>query len=110
MPPSTQVSRTRFISLTATRSRVKIVVCFRSFVGIEDRRLATLRPALRPPSDVPLDCAGRRPPGWRDPPVHTELHYQRRDRRLCFDLAANRGGMVCATDVVANGKGAIKQQ
>lgn len=25
------------------------------------------------------------------------------------NLAANRGGMVCATDAVANGKGVIKQ-
>lgn len=72
--------------------------------------LDTLRVAVWTPSDVSLDRAGRRLPGWRDRPVRTELHYRRRDRRLCFDLAANRGGMVCATDVVANGKGAIKQQ
>ena len=43
MPPSTQVSKIGFISLTATRNRVKSVVCFRSFVGIEERRLAIVR-------------------------------------------------------------------
>lgn len=63
------------------------------------------RADTRPPLDFTVcQFSGR----W-DCPVRTELHYRRRDRRHCFDLAANRGGMVCATDVVANGKGAIKQ-
>ena len=31
--------------------------------------LDTLRSAVWPPSDVPLDRAGRRLPGWRDRPI-----------------------------------------
>lgn len=62
--------------------------------------LDTLWPALRPPSDVPLDCAGRRLPGWRDHTVCPEFHSGRCDRRLCPGMAADRGGVVCAADSV----------
>ena len=62
--------------------------------------LDTLRSAVRSPSDVPLDRAGRRLSGRRYCPVRAELHYRRRDRRFCFDLAADRGGVVCAADGV----------
>ena len=41
--------------------------------------LDTLRAAVWPPSDVPLDRAGRRLPRWRDRPVCVEFHYRRRD-------------------------------
>ena len=62
--------------------------------------LDTLRAAVWPPSDVPLDRAGRRLPGWRDRPVRVELHYRRRDRWFCSGMAADRGGVVCAADGV----------
>lgn len=42
--------------------------------------LDTLRAAVWTPSDVPLDRAGRRFPGWRDRPVRVELHYRWRNR------------------------------
>lgn len=60
--------------------------------------LDTLRAAVWPPSDVPLDRAGRRLPGWRDRPVCIELYYRRRDRRFRSGMAVDCGGMVCATD------------
>ena len=60
--------------------------------------LDTLRAAVWPPSDVPLDRAGRRLPGWRDRPVCIELHYRWCDRWFCSGMAADRGGMVCAAD------------
>ena len=62
--------------------------------------LDTLRTAVWPPSDVPLDRAGRRLSGWRDCPVCTELHSGRDHRRFCSGLAADRGGVVCAADCV----------
>ena len=62
--------------------------------------LDTLRVAVWPPSDVPLDRAGRRLPGWRDRPVRTECYYRWRDRRLCSGVAADRGSVVCAADGV----------
>ena len=62
--------------------------------------LDTLRATVWPPSDVPLDRAGRRLPGWRDRPVRVELHYRRRDRWFRSGLAADRSGMVCAADSV----------
>lgn len=62
--------------------------------------LDTLRAAVWPPSDVPLDRAGRRLPGWRDCPVCVELHYRRRNRWFCSGMAADRGGVVCAADGV----------
>ena len=62
--------------------------------------LDTLRAAVWPPSDVPLDRAGRRLPGWRNRPVCIELHYRRRDRRFRSGMAADRSGMVCAADGV----------
>ena len=62
--------------------------------------LDTLRAAVWPPSDVPLDRAGRRLPGWRDRLVCIELYYRRRDRRFRSGMAVDRGGMVCAADGV----------
>ena len=60
--------------------------------------LDTLRAAVWPPSDVPLDYAGRRFPGWRDRPVCAELHNWRRDRRLRPGMAVDCGSVVCAAD------------
>lgn len=62
--------------------------------------LDTLRVAVWTPSDVPLDRAGRRFPGWRGCPVCIELHYRRCDRRFRSGLAADCGGVVCAADDV----------
>ena len=62
--------------------------------------LDTLRAAVWPPSDVPLDRAGQRLPGRRDRPVRTEFYYRRRDWRLCPCMAADCGGVVCAADGV----------
>ena len=62
--------------------------------------LDTLRAAVWPPSDVPLDYAGRRFPGWRDRPVCAELHNWRRDRRLRPGMAVDCGSVVCAADGV----------
>ena len=62
--------------------------------------LDTLRAAVWPPSDVPLDRAGRWLPGWRDRLVCIELYYRRRDRWFRFGMAADRGGVVCAADGV----------
>ena len=62
--------------------------------------LDTLRVAVWPPSDVPLDRAGRRFPGLRDRPVRVELHYRRRDRRFRSGMAADRGSVVCVPDGV----------
>ena len=63
--------------------------------------LDTLRATVWPPSDVPLDRAWRRLPGWRDRPVCAELHNWRRDRRLCSGVAADRSGMVCTADNIS---------
>ena len=63
--------------------------------------LDTLRAAVWTPSDVSLDCAGRRFPGWRDRPVRVELHYRRRNRWFRSGVAADRGGVVCAADGMA---------
>ena len=62
--------------------------------------LDTLRAAVWTPSDVPLDRAGRRFPGWRNRPVRVELHYRRRDRRFRPGGAADCSGVVCAADGV----------
>jgi hypothetical protein len=62
--------------------------------------LDTLRVAVWPPSDVPLDRAGRWLPGWRDHLICIELYYRRRDRRFRSGVAADRGGVVCAADGV----------
>lgn len=62
--------------------------------------LDTLRAALRPPSDVPVDRAGQRVLWRRDRTVRAELYYWRRDRRLHPGLAADRSGPVCAVDHV----------
>ena len=62
--------------------------------------LDTLRAAVWPPSDVPLDRAGRRLPGWRDRPVYIELYYRWCDRWFRSGMAADRSGMVCAADGV----------
>ena len=63
--------------------------------------LDTLLAAVWTPSDVPLDRAGRRVPGWRDRLVCIELYYWRRNRWFRFDMAADRGGVVCAADGMA---------
>ena len=62
--------------------------------------LDTLRTSVWPPSDVPLDRAGRRVPGWRNRPVRVELHYRRRNRWFRSGVAADRGSVVCAADGV----------
>ena len=62
--------------------------------------LGTLRATVWPPSDVPLDRAGRRLPRWRDCPVRVELHYRRRNRWFRSGMAADRGSVVCAADGV----------
>ena len=62
--------------------------------------LDTLRVAVWTPSDVPLDRAGRRLPGWRDRPVRVELHYRRRNWWFRFGMAIDRGSVVCAADGV----------
>lgn len=62
--------------------------------------LDTLRATVWPPSDVPLDRAGRRLPGWMDCPVCVELHYRRRDWWFRSGLAVDRGGVVYAADSV----------
>ena len=53
--------------------------------------LDTLRPALRHPSDVRLDRAGRRRRA-----VRAELHHRRPHRGLRTGVAPAGGGMVCA--------------
>ena len=58
--------------------------------------LDTLRPALRHPSDVRLDRAGRRLPGRRRRAVRAELHHRRPHRGLRPGVAPAGGGMVCA--------------
>ena len=72
--------------------------------------LDTLWAAVWPPSDVPLDCAGRQLPGWRDRPVCAELHYRRRDRWFHSGVAADRGSVVCAADGVGTNKIIIMQK
>ena len=62
--------------------------------------LDTLRATVWPPSDVPLDRAGRRFLRRRDRAVRAELHSGWDYRRLCSGLAADRGGVVCAADGV----------
>ena len=62
--------------------------------------LDTLRATVWTPSDVPLDRAGRRLPGWRNRLVCIELYYRRRDWWFRPDMAADRGGVVCAADGV----------
>lgn len=63
--------------------------------------LDTLRAAVWPPSDVPLDRAGRRLSGWRDRLVCTELYCRRCDRWFRPGMASDRGGVVCAADGVS---------
>ena len=64
--------------------------------------LDTLRATVWTPSDVPLDRAWRRLPGWRDRPVCVELYYRRRDRWFHSGMAADRGSVVCAADLIPN--------
>ena len=63
--------------------------------------LDTLRVAVWTPSDVPLDRAGRRLPGWRNRPVRAEFHSRWCNRWLCSGVAADRSDMVCAADNVS---------
>ena len=63
--------------------------------------LDTLRVAVWTPSDVPLDRAGRRLPGWRNRPVCIELYYRWCDRWFCSGMAADRGCVVCAADHIS---------
>ena len=72
--------------------------------------LDTLRAAVWPPSDVPLDRAGRRLPGWRDRPVCIELYYRWCDRWFHSGMAVDRGGVVCAADGVETNKIMIMQK
>ena len=62
--------------------------------------LDTLRAAVRHLAAPPLDRAGRRRSGRRDRPVCAELYSGRDHRRFRSDLAADRGGVVCAADGV----------
>ena len=64
--------------------------------------LDTLRAAIWPPSDVPLDRAGRRLHRWRDRLVCVKLHYRRRDRWFRSGMAADHGSVVCAADRIPN--------
>ena len=63
--------------------------------------LDTLRVAVWPSSDVPLDRARRRLPGWKDCPVCVELRYRRRNRWFRAGMAADRSSVVCAADGMA---------
>ena len=58
--------------------------------------LDTLRPALRHPSDVRLDRAGRQLPGRRRRAVRAELHHRRTHRGFRPGVAPAGGGVVCA--------------
>ena len=58
----------------------------------------TLRATVRHLAAAPLDHTGRRLSGRRDRAVRAELHSGWDHRRLCSGLAADRGGLVCATD------------
>lgn len=60
----------------------------------------TLRAAVRHLAAAPLDHTVRRLSGRRDRAVRAELHSGWDYRRLCSGLAADRGGVVCATDGV----------
>ncbi len=60
-----------------------------------------MRVAVWTPSDVPLDRAGRRLPGWRNRPVCIELYYRWCDRWFCSGMAADRGCVVCAADHIS---------
>ena len=60
----------------------------------------TLRATVRHLAAAPLDHTGRRLSGRRDRAVRAELHSGWDYRRLCSGLAADRGGVVCATDGV----------
>ena len=96
-----------FLQKRAARVRGADLVLHLQIRLHEERRarlcvaLDTLRSAVWPPSDVPLDRAGRRLPGWRNRPVCTEFYYWWRDRRFRSDVAVDCGGMVCATDGMA---------
>ena len=52
--------------------------------------LDSLRAAIWPPSDVPLDRAGRRLHRWRNRLVCVKLHYRRRDWWFRPSMAADR--------------------
>ena len=60
--------------------------------------LDTLRAAVWPPSDVPLDRAGRQIAGQRDRLVCAELYYWWCDRWFRSGMAPGCGGGVCAVD------------
>lgn len=66
--------------------------------------LDTLRPALRHPSDVRLDRAGRRLPGRRRRAVRTELCHWWSHRGLYPGLAAAGGRLVCAPHHLPNSR------
>ena len=60
----------------------------------------TLRAAVRHLAAASLDHTGRRLPGRRYRAVRAEFHSGRDHRRFCSGLAADRGGVVCASDSV----------
>lgn len=66
--------------------------------------LDTLRPALRHPSDVRLDRAGRRLSGRRRRAVRAELRHRRSHRGLRPGLAAAGGCLVCAPHHLPNSR------
>lgn len=62
--------------------------------------LDTLRPALWPPSDVPLAHTGRRLLWERDRTVCAQFHHRRCDRWFRPGLAAAGGCVLCASDTI----------
>ena len=70
--------------------------------------LDTLRPALRHPSDVRLDRAGRRLPGRRRRAVRAELHHRRPHRGLRPGVAPAGGGVVCAPHHLPPDRGILR--
>lgn len=67
--------------------------------------LDTLRPALRPPSDVPLDHTRRRFLRGRDCAVRAEFHHWRRDQRFHPGMAAFGGRVLCANHRIPPDRG-----
>ena len=66
--------------------------------------LDTLRPAFRPPSDVPLNHTGRRVLRRRPGAVCAQLHFGWSDRRFRSGMAADRGRVLCALDRIPPGR------